>query len=160
MNCKFTMIILFVLGTFFVSTTTAQTVVTGIITDGNTGETLPGVTVKIDETSIGVSSDSNGKYTISIPFSNTKLVFTSIGYQAQTITVNGRTIINVQLVYNASSLNEVVVTALGVTREKRSLGYAIAEFYKCESEERQVFYTNGEYIFNELRCHAELEQRL
>ena len=47
MNYNFTMIILFVLGSFFISKTNAQTVVTGIITDVNTGETLPGVTVKI-----------------------------------------------------------------------------------------------------------------
>lgn len=81
MNHKFTIIILFVLGSFFVSKTNAQTVVTGIITDVNTGETLPGVTVKIEGTSLGVSTDSKGKYTLSIPSPNTKLVFSSIVYQ-------------------------------------------------------------------------------
>ena len=127
MNNKFTMIILFVLGSFFVSKTNAQTVVKGIITDVNTGETLPGATVKIVGTLIGVSTDFNGKYTISIPSSNTKLLFSFIGYQPQEINVDGRTIINAQLVYSSSSLGEVVVTALGITRQKKALGYSVGQ---------------------------------
>ena len=127
MNYKFTMIILFVAGSLFVSNAYAQTVVTGIITDVNTGETLPGATVKVEGSSAGISTDSKGRYSISVPSSNTKLMFSFIGYQPQEIIINGRKIINVELVHSESSLNEVVVTALGINRQKKSLGYSVSE---------------------------------
>ena len=75
----------------------------------------------------GSSTDSKGRYTISVPSPNTKLVFSFIGYQPQEITINGRKVINVQLVHSESSLNEVVVTALGINRQKKSLGYSVSE---------------------------------
>ena len=81
MRYKFTMIILVVAGSFFVSRACAQTVVSGIITDLNTGEALPGTTVTIEGQSAGVTTDSQGKYTISTSSPNTKLVFSFIGYR-------------------------------------------------------------------------------
>ena len=127
MNYKFVMGIALVLGTFFVSKTTAQNVVTGVITDLNTGDALPGATVKIEGSSVAAVTDTKGKYTISIPSSNTKLVFTYIGYQPREMSIDGRETINVQLTRSESSLNEVVVTALGISRQKKSLGYAVSE---------------------------------
>ncbi|MEO8766608.1 MAG: carboxypeptidase-like regulatory domain-containing protein, partial [Ginsengibacter sp.] len=127
MNYKFTRIVLVVLTSFFISTTNAQDVVTGIITDVNTGEILPGATVKIGGASTGVSTDSRGRYTISVPSSNTNLMISFIGYQAQEIRVDGRRSINVQLTPSVSALNEVVVTALGISRQKKSLGYSVSE---------------------------------
>jgi outer membrane receptor protein involved in Fe transport len=127
MNYKFTFIILIASGLLFVSRTNAQTVITGIITDANTGGILPGASIKLEGSTAGVSADSKGKYTISIPSSNTKLVFSFIGYQPQEVTINGKKIINVQLVHIESSLSEVVVTALGINREKKSLGYSVSE---------------------------------
>ena len=88
---------------------------------------MPGATVKIEGSTAGVSTDSKGKYTISIPSPNAKLVFTFIGYQPQEIAINGRKVVNVQLIHSESSLNEVVVTALGISRQKKSLGYAVSE---------------------------------
>ncbi|MEP6949476.1 MAG: carboxypeptidase-like regulatory domain-containing protein, partial [Ginsengibacter sp.] len=127
MNYKFTMIILTVLGSFFITTTFAQNVVTGIITDVNNGEALPGATVKIGGSTTGVSTDSKGQYTISIPSPGAKLMVSFIGYQPQEVNIDGRRIVNVQLSRSASSLNEVVVTALGINREKKSLGYSVSE---------------------------------
>ena len=127
MRYKFTMIILVVAGSFFVSRACAQTVVSGIITDLNTGEALPGTTVTIEGQSAGVTTDSQGKYTISTSSPNTKLVFSFIGYRPQVIAINGMKVINVQLAHSESSLNEVVVTALGISRQKKSLGYSVSE---------------------------------
>ena len=121
------MIILVVAGSFFVSRAFAQTEVSGIITDLNTGEALPGTTVTIEGSSAGVTTDSKGKYTISTPSPNTKLVFSFIGYRPQVIAINGMKVINVQLAHSESSLNEVVVTALGISRQKKSLGYSVSE---------------------------------
>ncbi len=121
------MIVLFVLGIFFISGTSAQNTVTGTITDTKTGEALPGASIKVDGTSIGVSTDGQGKYSISVPSSNAKLLFSFIGYQSKEIAVAGQKVIDVQMVNNAASLNEVVVTALGINRAKKSLGYSVSE---------------------------------
>ena len=121
------MIVLFVLGIFFISRTNAQNTVTGTITDTKTGEALPGASVKVDGSSVGVSTDSRGRYSISVPSSNAKLVFSFIGYEPREISVQGQKVINVQMVSIESSLNEVVVTALGINRSKKSLGYAVSE---------------------------------
>ncbi len=121
------MIVLFVLGIFFISGTQAQNTITGIITDTKTGEALSGASVKVDGSSIGVSTDGQGRYSISVPSSNAKLLFSFIGYQPEEVAVAGQKVINVQMVNSAASLNEVVVTALGISRQKKSLGYSVSE---------------------------------
>ena len=121
------MIVLLVLGIFFISRTNAQNTVTGTITDTKTGEALPGASVKVDGSSIGVSTDNQGRYSISVPSSNAKLVFSFIGYQPIEISVGDQKVINVPMVNIESSLNEVVVTALGINRAKKSLGYSVSE---------------------------------
>ncbi len=127
MNHKFPMIVLFVLGIFFISRTSAQIVVTGTITDAKSGEALPRASVKVDGSPIGVTTDDEGKYSVTVPSSNAKLLFSFIGYQPREIAVEGQKVINVQMVNIESSLNEVVVTALGINREKKSLGYSVSE---------------------------------
>ena len=121
------MIVLFVLGIFFISRTQAQNTVTGTITDTKTGEALSGASVKVDGSSIGVSTDGQGRYSISVPSSNAKLLFSFIGYQPEEVSVGGQKVINVQMVNSEASLNEVVVTALGISRQKKSLGYSVSE---------------------------------
>jgi TonB-linked SusC/RagA family outer membrane protein len=104
----------------------AQTV-SGTITDAMDGNALPGVNIVIKGTTTGVSSDFDGKYSIEVTTENAVLQFSYLGYATKEIAVNGRTVINVALEQSAESLNEVVVTALGITREKKSLGYAVSE---------------------------------
>ncbi|MEP7233298.1 MAG: SusC/RagA family TonB-linked outer membrane protein [Ginsengibacter sp.] len=127
MSHKFPMIVLFVLGIFFISKTNAQNTVTGTITDTKTGEALPGASVKVDGSATGVSTDAQGKYSISVASSNAKLMFSFVGYQPREISVGGQKVINVQMENSESSLNEVVVTALGINRAKKSLGYSVSE---------------------------------
>ncbi|MDP3469373.1 MAG: SusC/RagA family TonB-linked outer membrane protein [Daejeonella sp.] len=97
-------------------------VVRGQIKDSK-GETLPGVSIKVKGTEIGASSDIDGRYSLTVP-DNAILVFTYIGYVTQEVAVNNQTLINVSLVESSTSLSEVVVTALGIQRESKSLTYA------------------------------------
>lgn len=86
-------------------------------------EPLPGVSVKVAGAKQGTSSDENGNFRISAPAQST-LVFSSIGFFEQSIPVNGRTSIDVTMENNADSLQTAVVTALGIKKDVRKLGYA------------------------------------
>jgi TonB-linked SusC/RagA family outer membrane protein len=87
------------------------------------GETLPGVSVKVKGTDIGASTDIDGRYSLNVP-DNATLVFTYIGYNTKEVVVNNQTTLNVSLEQSSTSLNEIVVTALGIKREAKSLTYA------------------------------------
>lgn len=123
---------LFLYFVFFVSGATAlmaQTrVITGTISSSIEGEgALPGVTVIVKGTVIGESTDADGKYSIAVPTNATTLVFSFVGMKPQEVAIEGRTLINVILEPDLVGLDEVVVTALGISREKKSLGYATQE---------------------------------
>ena len=98
--------------------------VKGTVIDGDTNETLPGVNIQIKGTSNGTSTDLDGNYSLNVNDSDAVLIFSFIGYANQEITVNNRSIINVQMEASLETLSEVVVTALGIERETKSLGYA------------------------------------
>lgn len=100
----------------------AQQTVTGIVT-GDDGLTLPGVSVVQKGTSNGTITNMDGKYTLSVP-SNAVIAFSFVGMETAEEAVNGRSTINVTLVTSAIGLEEVVVTALGIKRDKKTLTYA------------------------------------
>lgn len=97
--------------------------VKGIVRDAANQSAVPGVSVSVKGTPNGVTTDPDGKYTISAP-ADAVLVFTFIGYEKQEIPVAGKQTIDVALVLSTSKLSEVVVTALGIERKTRSLGYS------------------------------------
>lgn len=100
--------------------------VQGIVSD-STGVPLPGVNVIVKGTTTGTTTDIKGAYTISIGeelTDNRVLVFSFIGYRTREITIQGRSDINVTLLDDKTTLDEVVVTALGIRREEKALGYA------------------------------------
>ncbi len=97
--------------------------VKGKVTDSKTGETLIGVSVKVKGSNIGVSSDVNGNYSIDAPENGTLLV-TYIGYETMEIEVNNREAVDISMVSSSTSLSEVVVTALGIGRDPKSITYA------------------------------------
>ena len=101
-------------------------VVKGTITDSKTKETLPGVTILVEGTNVATSTNMNGEFTINVEGEGKKLVISSIGYVTKTVDAN-QDIINLSLDADAKVLSETVVTALGVSREKKSLGYATQE---------------------------------
>ena len=98
--------------------------VNGTVTDDN-GVPLPGATVLVEGTQNGVSTDFDGNYSIDAA-SGDKLVFSYVGYSSQTVIVGSSATVNVSLQPD-NALSEVVVTALGISREKKSLGYAVSQ---------------------------------
>lgn len=116
----------FFLLSMFMANIYAQQEVKGIVSDTN-GELLPGVSVILKGTVTGVTSDFDGNYSITVPGSTSVLVFSYLGMSTQEITVGNQTTIDVALEESSENLDEVVVTALGISREKKSLGYSVAE---------------------------------
>ena len=99
-------------------------IITGKIIHASDGTPLPGVTVQAKSTNVYVQSGPDGTFSISVAPSVKALVFTSVGLTSQEITVDNRAFYNISLSAQANALSEVVVTALGITKDKRSLGYA------------------------------------
>jgi len=98
--------------------------VTGRVTDAETGEGMPGVTVQLKGSTTASPTDINGGYTITVPSTGGTLVFSFIGYSNQEIAIGNQTTINVRLATDARQLGEIVVTALGIERQKKEVGYA------------------------------------
>jgi len=105
---------------------TAQKAVRGIVTDATNNEVLVGVSVNVKGTSTGTVTDFDGAYQLEVA-PNSTLVFSFVGYAAQEVAVGESNEVNVSLSEDAVGLNEVTVTALGISREKKSLGYAVQE---------------------------------
>ncbi len=107
----------------------AQTkIITGTVTSAAEGEgAIPGVTVQVKGTTLGTITDLNGKYSISVPRGAATLVFSYIGMKKQEIDIGSKSTIDVIMEPDIMGLDEVVVTALGISREKKSLGYATQE---------------------------------
>ncbi|MFC0318253.1 MULTISPECIES: SusC/RagA family TonB-linked outer membrane protein [Olivibacter] len=104
---------------------TKQQQIRGLVTD-QTKAPLPGVSVRIKGTNQGTSTNEDGRYGLTAPADAT-LVFSFTGYVKQEIPISGRNVIDIQLNEDNNELNEVVVTALGVRKERKALGYAVTE---------------------------------
>ena len=98
-------------------------VVSGVITD-DSGVPLPGATIVVEETNSGASSDFDGNYSINASEGQT-LAISFVGYLTQKVVVGASNSYSVSL--QQDSLEEVVVTALGISREKKSLGYSVTQ---------------------------------
>lgn len=108
--------------------------VTGTVTDED-GQGFPGVNIIVKGTSTGTTTDVNGRYALEVADDNATLVFSFVGYEEQEVAVSGRTVIDVQMRPNLQALDEVVVTALGIERSQKSLGYATT---KVSSDELTI----------------------
>ncbi len=100
--------------------------VAGRVTSTEDGSALPGVNVVLKGTTVGTATDSEGRYSLSIPSAGGSLVFSFIGLQTQEIAIGDRSVVDISLALDATQLSEVVVTALGIERQSRELGYAIS----------------------------------
>ena len=98
--------------------------VTGVVTSEADKQPVIGATVMVQGTSTGTATDFDGKYTINAG-DNDVLVFSYVGMETSNIKVNGRDVINVELKENSQVLDEVVVTAMGQTQEKKKLNFAV-----------------------------------
>src|SRR5690606_29194673 len=105
--------------------------VSGTVYDEN-NSTFPGVNILIKGTTSGTSTDINGRYTLDVGTPDAILVFSFVGYAAQEVAVNGRSVVDVTMQPDIKSLDEIVVTALGIERSSRGLGYSTT---KVDAEE-------------------------
>ena len=99
--------------------------ITGKVTSAEDGNTLPGVNVIIKGTTVGTVTDIDGNYTLDVPQEKNVLVYSFIGFASQEATIGNRTTVDVQLASDVTELSELVVTAVGIERESRALGYAV-----------------------------------
>jgi TonB-linked SusC/RagA family outer membrane protein len=106
----------------------AQTVeIRGTITSSDDGSPMPGASVIVKGTTIGTLSDADGNYVLRVPADATELVVSFVGMKTKDIRIEGRTNINVVLETDILGQFEVVVTALGITRTRKALGYAVQD---------------------------------
>lgn len=98
--------------------------ITGRVVDSQDGTPLPGVNVLGKNSTIGTTTDVDGMYQITVADEITALVFSYVGYQNQEVEIGNRSVIDVNLIQEAEQLSEVVVTALGIRKESKKLGYA------------------------------------
>ena len=98
--------------------------ITGRVVSEEDNEGLPGVNVVIKGSSTGTVTDVNGNYSINVPSRESTLVFSSVGYNSVEVLVGNQSVINLTLSPNIMALQEVVVTALGIEKDSKTLGYA------------------------------------
>ena len=102
-----------------------QTNVKGIVSESGTNDPLIGVSVLVKGTTQGISTDQNGAFQLNVRSSDV-LVFSYLGYKTQEISVGNKTVIDVSMEMDGIMLQETVVTALGIKRDTRALGYAVS----------------------------------
>lgn len=124
MKKSYSISLLFLFGLFLSVSAYAQQNVKGKVTSSEDGQPLPGASVLVQGTSTGTVTDLDGNYSIDVPNRNSVLVFSFIGFNSKNVTVGSSSQVNVVLSPTASDLDEVIVTAFGISQEKKSLGYA------------------------------------
>ena len=130
MKSLFRLLVVFLLTT---QLSFAQKTVTGVVSDPD-GLPLPGATVLVQNTTTGVTTDFDGNFSINVS-EGQSLEFSFVGYETSAIVVGSGNVINVSLSLG-NQLDEVIVTSLGITREKRALGYAVSEVDNSQIESR------------------------
>ena len=101
-----------------------QRTISGKVTSKDDQSALPGVNVYLKGTTIGTTTDGSGTYKLNVPAKFTVLVFSFIGMKTQEISIGTSDIINVVLETDVMRLDEVVVTAIGITKTEKRIGYS------------------------------------
>lgn len=109
-----------------VSAAGQERTISGTVTGSQDGLTIPGVSVLVKGTSIGTSTDIDGKFQLTIPASSKVILFSAVGMKPKEITLNDQSAYNVKMETDELKLEEVVVTANAIEREKRSIGYGVS----------------------------------
>ncbi|MEP7231402.1 MAG: SusC/RagA family TonB-linked outer membrane protein [Ginsengibacter sp.] len=109
-----------------------QKTIIGTLTDDASGKAIPSATVTIKGTNIATTTDPNGNFRIRTNIANPTFVFTSVGYDPKEIEYSGNDNVAIGLTSKNAALTEVVVTALGVKKQKRELGYSVTELKGSE----------------------------
>ncbi|GAB3498321.1 SusC/RagA family TonB-linked outer membrane protein [Spirosoma knui] len=116
---------------------------TGTVVSAEEGP-LPGVNVVLKGTTLGTTTDAKGKYTLSVPGDEAVVTFSSIGFTTEEVNVGSRSVLDFTLRADVRALSEVVVTAFGVKKEVKSLGYGVQEIKGQQlTEARATNVVNG-----------------
>ncbi len=136
-SMKRILLLCFMLVSVFVSEVWAQDrVVSGKVTSSEDGSSLPGVNVVLKGTTVGTITDIDGNYKISVPADGGTLVFSFIGLTTQEAEIGARSVIDLAMASDVKQLTEVVVTAVGIEREKKALGYSVANLSSDQVQQR------------------------
>lgn len=119
-----------------VGTAWAQRTVSGRVSSDSDGSGIPGVNVILKGTTTGTTSDLDGNYRLSVPEEGGTLVFSFIGLSSQEVEIGARSVVDVAMSEDVETLSEVVVTALGISKEKASLGYGVSSVSSDDLEAR------------------------
>ncbi len=128
---------LFIVGILHAAVAQDRTI-SGRVTDASTNDGLPGVTVLLKGTSVGVSSSSDGSYSLSVPATGGTLSFSFIGYTATERVVTGESRIDVALAQDNRQLSEVIVTGFGIAQERKELTGSIATVKARDFENQPI----------------------
>lgn len=121
---KFTTLLVLLLFTVM-QAAIAQRTVTGLVTRSSDNSPVAGVTVMVARTTIGVFTDANGRYSINVPNNDAVLHFSFVGFNSKDVPVGSQSVVNVSIEEATTDLSEIVVTALGIKRDAKKLGYAV-----------------------------------
>ncbi|WOD43871.1 SusC/RagA family TonB-linked outer membrane protein [Hwangdonia lutea] len=113
-------------------TSFAQKTVSGVVLEKDTNMPLAGVTILIKDTNRGVTTNFNGNYEIDGVNDNNILVFSYMGYKTQEVLIGSKSTVNVSLETDTQQMDEVVITALNIQRDKESLGYSVSQISAAE----------------------------
>ena len=115
---------------FFVFQGFSQKIISGVITDSKDGSPVIGASVTSGK--VGAKTDDNGKYSITVPATAKQLTVSFIGYLEQTVKIDAVSTVNVSLKQDDGNLKEVVVTAFGIKKDKKTLGYDVTQLSNQE----------------------------
>lgn len=101
-----------------------QSTVSGVVTDAQTGNPIPGVNILLQETTSGTTTDADGNFELNVPNLEQTLVVSYIGYVSQEVAIDGQEELQIELVSEVTDLDELVVTAFGISRERASITYS------------------------------------
>ncbi len=120
------MYLLAFLGLFSVQAYSQRTI-TGVVTDAGDGTTIPGVAVQVKGTTIGIVTGIDGDYSLSVPNDATILIFKYVGKKTQEVEIGSQTKINVVMEAESQELGATVVTAVGIKKDEKKLGYSVTQ---------------------------------
>jgi hypothetical protein len=124
---KTVFLLLFILALSILNGATQTRVLTGTVTSSADGLPIPGASVAVKGTSLGTATNAVGVYSLNLPVNSKVLVFSFVGMKAQEVPVPVSDRLDVVLSPDVINMDEVVVTALGISREKKSLTYSATE---------------------------------
>lgn len=119
--CLLSAILLIGLNIIYAQTTT----ITGVVTGSDDGEPIPGVSVLVKGTTLGTITGTDGSFVLEVPDDSKTIVFSFVGMKTQEVVLTSQTNLRIALVPETVDVDEVVVTALGISREKKGLTYAV-----------------------------------